>query len=97
MSAPIAKNQFAFQLPNLTYVDAHLEEPNLRAPVVPSKPRGIRALFTAFRTWRENEAARAELNMMSDRELMDIGLTRSDVNRVFEDTYNQDLRDRLAA
>src|SRR5208337_5280778 len=30
MSAPIAKSQFAFELPNLTYIDASLEEPNLR-------------------------------------------------------------------
>ena len=35
--------------------------------------------------------------MMSDRELADIGLTRSDLNRVFNDNYNGDLRDRDVA
>ena len=97
MSAPIAKSQFTFELPNLTYVDTSLEEANLRAPLPVSKPRGFRALVAAFRAWREKQAAIAELEMMSDRELTDIGLTRADVHRVFADNYNGDLQDRLAA
>ena len=35
--------------------------------------------------------------MMSDRELADIGLSRADVHRVFDRSYNQDLRDRSLA
>ena len=35
--------------------------------------------------------------MMSDRELADIGLSRADVHRVFDDAYNRDLRDRALA
>lgn len=97
MSAPIAKSQFAFELPNLTYVDAHLEEPNLRAPAQPEKPHGIHAWTAAFRAWRERQAAEAELELMTDRELLDIGLTRSDVHRVFEDDRNQEFQDRMAA
>ncbi|HUN42624.1 MAG TPA: DUF1127 domain-containing protein [Acetobacteraceae bacterium] len=97
MSAPIAKSQFTFELPNLTYVDAHLEEANLRARLPASKPRGFRALIAAFRAWREKQAAIAELHMMTDRELTDIGLTRADVHRVFNDNYNADLNDRMAA
>ena len=96
MSAPIAKSQFAFELPNLTYIDARFEEPNLRAPELPSKSHGFAALTAAFHAWREKQAAIAELDLMSDRELTDIGLTRSDVHRVFEDGYNQDLRDRTS-
>jgi uncharacterized protein YjiS (DUF1127 family) len=96
MSAPIAKSQFTFELPNLTYVDTSLEEANLRAPAAPAKPRGLKALIAAFRAWREKQASLAELGMMSDRELLDIGLTRADVHRVFQDTYNSDLRDRMA-
>jgi len=97
MSAPIAKDQFVFELPNLTYVDAHLEEANLRLPLPAEKPRGLRALIVGFRAWRERQAALAELDLMTDHELMDIGLTRADVHRVFSNDDNQDLRDRSAA
>jgi len=97
MSAPIAKSQFAFELPNLTYVDASLEEANLRAASPPSKPHGLSAWIAAFRAWRRNRSALAELEMMSDRDLADIGLSHADVHRVFEAGYNQDLRDRAAA
>jgi len=97
MSAPIAKSQFAFELPNLTYVDTSLEEANLRVALPASKPTGLRALIAAFHAWREKQVALAELDMMTDRELMDIGLTRSDVHRVFNDNYNEDLQRRTAA
>ncbi len=94
MSSLNIKSQFAFELPNLTYVDASLEEANFRAPAVPGKPRGLSAWIAAFRIWREKQAAMNELAMMSDHELADIGLNRADVHRVFNDTCNQDLRDR---
>ena len=97
MSAPIAKSQFTFELPNLTYVDVSLEEANLRAPLPPAKPHGLQALIAGFRAWREKQAAMAELDLMTDRELLDIGLTRSDVQRVFNDDYSQDLRGKQAA
>lgn len=97
MSAPIAKSQFAFELPNLTYIDASREEPNLRVVARPGKPHGLSAWIAAFRAWRERHAAMNELEMMSDRELADIGLNRADVHRVFDDAYNEDLRDRAAA
>ncbi len=89
MSAPIAKNQFAFELPNLTYVDAHFEEPTLReaaAPVAPPQGFGdwIAARIAGVRTWRENRMAMAEMEMMTDHELLDIGLTRADLPRVFD-------------
>jgi len=97
MSALTAKSQFAFELPNLTYVDTHLEDPVL-APIVKSEPRhGIRALIAGFRAWRERQTALAEMEMMSDRELADIGLNRGDLSRVFNDNFNQDLRLRDAA
>jgi uncharacterized protein YjiS (DUF1127 family) len=94
MSALTSKSQFAFELPNLTYVDASLEEAQLRAPVAPAKPRGFSALIAAFRAWHERQSAINELELMTDRELADIGLSRGDVHRVFDDAYNRDLRDR---
>jgi uncharacterized protein YjiS (DUF1127 family) len=97
MSSMTAKSQFAFELPNLTYIDASLEEANFRAPVLPSKPHGLSAWVAAFRGWHEKQVAINELEMMSDRELADIGLNRCDVHRVFDQDYNQDLRDRAMA
>jgi uncharacterized protein YjiS (DUF1127 family) len=94
MSAPIAKDQFTFALPNLSYVDASLEEANFRAPALPSKPRGLRALVAAFAAWREKRAALNELQMLTDRELADIGLSRADLPRVFDEKRNRDLLDR---
>jgi uncharacterized protein YjiS (DUF1127 family) len=94
MSAPIAKDQFTFALPNLTYVDASLEEANFRAPALPGKPSGLRAWVAAFVAWREKRAAINELQMLTDRELADIGLTRADVPRVFNEARNRDLLDR---
>lgn len=97
MSSLTTKSQFAFELPNLTYIDASLEEANFVARDVPSKPHGVRSWIVAFRAWREKQAAMSELEMMSDRELADIGLNRADVHRVFDQAYNQDLRDRALA
>jgi uncharacterized protein YjiS (DUF1127 family) len=94
MSAPIAKDQFTFALPNLSYVDASLEEANFRAPALPGKPRGLRALVAAFAAWREKRAALNELQMLTDRELADIGLSRADLPRVFDEKRNRDLLDR---
>ena len=94
MSSLTTKDQFAFELPNLTYIDASLEEANFRAPALPGKRRGLMAMF---RAWRERRAAIAELEMMSDHELSDIGLNRADVHRVFDNSYNQDLRDQALA
>lgn len=94
MSSLTTKSKFAFELPNLTYIDATLEEANFVARGVPSKPHGLSAWIAAFRVWREKQAAINELEMMSDRELADIGLNRADVHRVFDQAYNQDLRDR---
>ncbi len=94
MSAPLAKDQFAFELPNQTYVDTHLEDPILPPLSRGGRRHGVRAWIAAFRAWREKRAALSELDMMSERELADIGLTRSDLPRVFNDNFNADLRNR---
>jgi uncharacterized protein YjiS (DUF1127 family) len=96
MSAPITKSQFTFELPNLSYVDASLEEANFRVPAPPAKPRGLSALVAAFHAWNEKRVAMNELEGLSDRELADIGLNRGDVHRVFRAGQNQDLLERGA-
>jgi uncharacterized protein YjiS (DUF1127 family) len=96
MSAPLTKEQFVFELPSLTYVNTHLEDPVL-PPLSQGTRRGVPAWLARFRAWREQRAALAELEMMSDRELADMGLTRSDLPRVFNRNLNADLRDRKVA
>jgi len=103
MSVQTADSQFSFQLPSLSYVDAKWEEPNLYAPSSASagvRQGGLAAWLSlriaAFVAWRRESDAAGELSGMSDRELMDIGLTRADLGRVFAPEFNQDLRQRGA-
>ena len=99
MSVHTADSQFSFQLPSLSYIDARWEEPSLRAPAATAnvaRKGGLAAWLshqvTAFVAWRRDSEAVGELSAMSDRELMDIGLNRSDTGRVFDPAFNQDLR-----
>jgi uncharacterized protein YjiS (DUF1127 family) len=101
MGVHTADSQFSFELPKLSYVDAKWEEPNLRSPA--GTPQGVRKTglaawlsrsVAAFIAWRRDSEAAAELACMSDHELMDIGLTRSDLHRVFDPAFNQDLGHR---
>ena len=114
MSVHTADSKFSFQLPNLSYIDAKWEEPNLRTPDVAQstirratirratvRDGGLAAWLSrqisAFVAWnRESNAAR-ELAALSDRELMDIGLNRADLGRVFNPAFNEDLRQRGAS
>jgi len=95
MSAPMTKSQMAFELPRLSYIDTRWEEPVVQPAVEPVREHGfaswIAARVAAYRTWRENVRARAELNNMTDRELFDVGLNRGDLQRVFDDRFNRDL------
>ena len=98
MSAPMTKSQLAFELPPLSYIDTRWEEPVVPPTVIPVRQHGfaswIAARVAAYRTWREHARALAELSGMSDRELCDVGLTRGDLYRVFDDRLNQDLMER---
>jgi len=101
MSAPIAKSQLKFALPSLSYVDASMEEPTLRdqSQAQPAK-RGvggwIAERLSALVSWNRQFEQAAELASMTERELADIGLNRGDLNRVFSDAYNRDLREARA-
>ena len=100
MSVHTAESQFTFELPSMSYIDAKWEEPNLRVAAEPTPVRkgGLAAWLShqiaAFVAWRRDSQAANELAAMSDRELMDIGLGRADVVRVFHPAYNEDLRQR---
>ena len=98
MSAPMTKGQMAFELPRLSYIDTRWEEPEVQ----PARERGFGA-WVAARVAACPELARArtvharvtELNAMTfDRELFDVGLNRGDLNRIFDDRFNQDLLER---
>ncbi|MBV9248606.1 MAG: DUF1127 domain-containing protein [Acetobacteraceae bacterium] len=99
MSAPIAKDQIVFQLPKLTYINARYEEPNLHYALHPAKARrslrqSLADFIVALRKSRQNRAALAELEMMSDRELRDMGISRADFSRIFDPQFSRDLDDR---
>jgi uncharacterized protein YjiS (DUF1127 family) len=95
MSAPMTKSQLAFELPSLSYIDTRWEEPAVQPAVVPVRKHGfaswIATRVAAYRTWRDNSRLLAELGSMSDRDLLDVGLTRGDLRRIFDDRLNQDL------
>jgi uncharacterized protein YjiS (DUF1127 family) len=94
-----ANSQFSFQLPSLSYVDASWEEPNLRTPATARKPDAggwLSRQINKFVAWRRDSEAARELSAMSDRELLDFGLSRGDIGRVFQPAFNEDLRRRGA-
>ncbi len=97
MTASIPKSQLTFSLPNLSYVDARLEEPNLTAPAPQQTATGIFAWLarqaTNFAAWNRMHDQAAELFGMSDRELSDMGLSRGDIPRVFAPQHAKDLHE----
>lgn len=99
MSVHTADSKFSFHLPSLSYIDAKWEEPNLRTAVATpatARQRGLGAWLSSkvatFVAWRRDSDAASELAAMSDRELLDIGLSRADISRVFMSASNEDLR-----
>jgi uncharacterized protein YjiS (DUF1127 family) len=88
MNASIARDQLSFSLGNLSYIGPSYEEV---APAVekPSNRLGtwVARLVAALAEWRQRRVVMHELAMMSDRELSDIGLTRSDLGRVFDPAF----------
>ena len=56
-----------------------------RSPVVRSAAQQLLALGARlrawFKAWRAADATRQQLAMMNDRELLDIGMTRVDIDR----------------
>ena len=98
MSAHTANQNFNFQLPSLSYIDAKWEEPNLRAAAqsrdVAPKAGFVARVAARYQAWKRERQAMAEFASMTDYELADIGLSRSDAHRVFDSALNQDLQFR---
>lgn len=99
MSVHTADSQFNFHLPSLSYIDAKWEEPNLRAPTTsPVRKAGLAAWLSrriaGLVARHHNMQAARELAGMTDRELLDVGITRADLSRAFDPVFNDDLRQR---
>jgi uncharacterized protein YjiS (DUF1127 family) len=98
MSAPLTRSQFAFELPQLSYIDTSREEPAAQPKADRVRRRGILTWFSAriaaFRAYRADLRARADLETMTDRDLADIGLNRADFDRMFDERRGGDFRPR---
>ena len=99
MSTSTVDNHFSFSLPSMSYVDTSLEDQNRDIVDVRPAPSGgfiawLAGRIAAYRVWSAYRKALGELSMMSDRELMDVGLNRGDFVRMFDETANADLRER---
>jgi uncharacterized protein YjiS (DUF1127 family) len=79
MTAPLTKDQLAFSLGNQSYIDASYDE-QPAAPLAAAK----HSFLAWLQQWRHRRQVVAELALMSDRELSDIGLSRADLPRVFD-------------
>lgn len=92
MTATLANDQFAIKLNRIpSYIDASEEQ---KAAVAPAAPRSLARRIADSLTWfahfRARQALMAEMSAMSDRELADIGLSRTDIPRVFSSNFAQD-------
>ena len=92
MNAPVAKDQFEFSLGNLSYIGPRYEEPQATRVNRPSG--GAKSWFSRFVSavaeWHQRQAVLQEMQSMTDRELSDIGLSRSDLPRVFDPSFAVD-------
>jgi uncharacterized protein YjiS (DUF1127 family) len=96
MNASVSQDQLVLKLSNsLSYIDSDYDPfVPAAAPRQQPKPRGfgrwIADLVAGFATMPRRWATVRELEMMSSRELADIGLTRGDVGRVFDGDFIQE-------
>jgi uncharacterized protein YjiS (DUF1127 family) len=92
MNAPITKDQFTFTLGNASYVDYSYDEPTATVVEKPARSIGqwLASAVASFAEWRRRHAVMHEMEMLTERELADIGLTRADLPRVFEPAFAAD-------
>jgi uncharacterized protein YjiS (DUF1127 family) len=87
----MTKNQLEFSLGELTYIDSNYDGESTPFLISPSHKRRVvgwwRRLVVHYTEWCHRRAVIQEMAMMTDRELSDIGLSRSDVARVGSPTF----------
>jgi uncharacterized protein YjiS (DUF1127 family) len=97
MSAPLAKSDFVFKLAtSQSYIDSDYDPTPL--PAARPAPRGLlrsiadglAAVTQRVQTWAVKQATLSEMDLMSERELADIGLNRGDLPRVFDPAFVAD-------
>ena len=100
MNISTADNHFSFALPSASYIDTSLEDQNRVEDMRPAHTGGftewLASRVAALRVWNAQRRALSELSLMTDRELMDVGLNRGDFSRIFDEAANTDLRARGA-
>jgi len=93
MNATVGKNQLtAFSLGNLSYIGPSYEDPQTRSfgSRGGSRSGWFSRFMAAVGAWRQRQAVLSEMQTMTDRELADIGLSRSDLVRVFDPAFAAD-------
>ena len=89
MNASTSRDQLTFTLGNVSYIGPEFDID--ASPVVkPEKQGWLAAVMARFVAWRRRREVMAEMAMMSDRELADIGLARSELPRVFDPAFAAD-------
>ena len=92
MTAQITKDQLNYSLGNVSYVDYSVDEPPARVLEIPTLGIGkfLHRMVSAVADWRRRQAVIREMEMLTDRDLADIGLMRSDLPRVFDPDFAAD-------
>jgi uncharacterized protein YjiS (DUF1127 family) len=92
MTAQITKDQFNYSLGNVSYVDYSVDEPPARVIEIPKLHIGLflHRMVAAVADWRRRQVVIHEMEMLTDRDLADIGLSRSDLPRVFDADFAAD-------
>jgi uncharacterized protein YjiS (DUF1127 family) len=60
----------------------HLYVFRKRSLTIMEMTMSITSIVHLYQAWRRHEAVRRELSQLTDRELADIGITRSDIERI---------------
>ena len=92
MNAPMTQDQLTYSLGKLSYVDYSYDEPPVTTVEAPAHGIGhwLGRIVAAFAGWRRRQATLREMDLLTERELSDIGLSRSDVPRVFDPAFAAD-------